>query len=180
MTIQTREDRLIGVRLQTTITARDTTTTTQAITFAAMHGSGVEVHLLNRTELNRLSRKTRTSISHHLSFEDADEEVSPAYMRSGEPEAKTGRAMLGWTTQPLISSGDPVPIMPSIEGCIRDRLRNSTQSPSANTLRSGILCATPDRWLSPPEQDPRCFRRLDATDLVHRSESTQRLCSRVH
>ena len=46
-------------------------------------------------KLNRISREDEDE--HHPSseFEDADEEDSPAYMRSGDPEAKTGRAMLG-------------------------------------------------------------------------------------
>ena len=101
MTTQTRKDKLIGVWLQTTITKRDTTVTVQEITFAAMHGSGIEVNLLEQTP------------------QEGEDEHQP-------PSKSMKRSIPGrGATQPLVSPDHPVSIMPSIEGCIRYRLRNS-------------------------------------------------------
>ena len=86
MTTQPRKDKLIGVRLQTTTSESKSTIIMQKTTFVALRGASIEVRLFQEGE-----------DGHQPSCEldDAEEEVNPAYMRSGAPEAKTGLAMLG-------------------------------------------------------------------------------------
>ena len=87
-----------------------------------------------------------------------DEDDNAAYMRSGDPDGKTGRAMPGcgilWYTNHDIAMYKRTHRRPAERGSLQWCLPCCRE---ASKLQSGKTCATHDKWTSHPEPVPAWY-----------------------